>query len=631
MNRKQITLLIVPLVILSCERPAPEGAKLAAERKILASDGSMADVQAKHDQAADGDTVTIPAGTFTWDNAVIIKKGITVEGAGKDQTNIVCAVNTRKFDVQTVAGKRYRISGIKFTAQPGITGNRSPVYVTGFSKEVRVDHCYFQVDPAWQVTFENWVNGVIDHCDFYANNTEIFISHNKWGNKESGDGSYEAPLSPGSWDMVYVEDCYFNVNRAVIDGEPGTRYCFRYNKGVGTIQNHGNEGAGTARGGRWQEVYKNEFTKGPNSFIGTRGGSGVAWGNKGSGGYVQILSLTFYNSFMNKFGLICDGTRPIDDNYEGGPFFTGTHTGPNGSSNLIDSTKNWQVDEVRGFSERNLTKQKAATILHNTSNTITAATHDLAGNFLLWDTGDEYNMYRVRAPLDQPGLGQDTVPISRSTPIQNPKQKIEAYYVWGNTIDGKPNDRCGTTIPQIQAGVHFYSGEPMPGYTPAPYPHYLVSGQPAPSPTSTSSGTPSATPSPTQTAAPTPTATPPSTVTPTGTPSPAPPTATPTEIPVMSPTSTPEISPSPTGSPQPGEIRLATQGYKVKGEHTVDLKWSPTQLHTLDVYRNGRIVAVVPDNGNYTDSTGGKGKATYIYKVCESGTTTCSNLSRVDY
>jgi hypothetical protein len=53
---------------------------------IYHSDGSRADVQAKIDLSSSGDTVTIPAGSFTWTTPVTISgKAITLEGAGADR------------------------------------------------------------------------------------------------------------------------------------------------------------------------------------------------------------------------------------------------------------------------------------------------------------------------------------------------------------------------------------------------------------------------------------------------------------------------------------------------------------------------------------------------------------------
>jgi hypothetical protein len=77
-----------------------------------------------------------------------------------------------------------------------------------------------------------------------------------------------------------------------------------------------------------------------------------------------------------------------------------------------------------------------------------------------------------------------------------------------------------------------------------------------------------------------------------------------------------------------------TRGYKVQGQHQVDLTWSRTGTDNVDILRDDKIVATVPDNGHYTDATGGRGKASYEYKVCEVGLQTnknCSNPSRVDF
>jgi hypothetical protein len=48
-------------------------------------------------------------------------------------------------------------------------------------------------------------------------------------------------------------------------------------------------------------------------------------------------------------------------------------------------------------------------------------------------------------------------------------------------------------------------------------------------------------------------------------------------------------------------------------------------------YRNGALVATTPNDGFHTDSTRNKGRATYIYQVCEPGTATCSNTATVSF
>lgn len=78
-------------------------------------------------------------------------------------------------------------------------------------------------------------------------------------------------------------------------------------------------------------------------------------------------------------------------------------------------------------------------------------------------------------------------------------------------------------------------------------------------------------------------------------------------------------------APSSGGISLTVTAYKVKGYQNADLTWSETPSTHVDVYRDGAVVVTTADDGAYTDSTGAKGGGSAIYKVCEAGTTTCSN------
>jgi hypothetical protein len=70
-------------------------------------------------------------------------------------------------------------------------------------------------------------------------------------------------------------------------------------------------------------------------------------------------------------------------------------------------------------------------------------------------------------------------------------------------------------------------------------------------------------------------------------------------------------------------ITLSVRAYKVKSTKYADLTWSGAAGTNVDVYRNSITVAVTPNNGAYTDKPGKVSSATY--KVCEAGTSTCSN------
>jgi N-acetylneuraminic acid mutarotase len=89
--------------------------------------------------------------------------------------------------------------------------------------------------------------------------------------------------------------------------------------------------------------------------------------------------------------------------------------------------------------------------------------------------------------------------------------------------------------------------------------------------------------------------------------------------------------PTPTPTPTPVPITLSAAGRKVGGINTVRLTWSGATSTNINVYRNGVVIATVPNTGRYTDSTGDTGRARYTYRVCEGGTSTCSNNARVTF
>jgi serine protease AprX len=90
-------------------------------------------------------------------------------------------------------------------------------------------------------------------------------------------------------------------------------------------------------------------------------------------------------------------------------------------------------------------------------------------------------------------------------------------------------------------------------------------------------------------------------------------------------------TPTPTPTPTAGPITLNGRGKKVGGINTSRLIWSGATSSNIDVNRDGSVVATVPNNGHYNDSTGTTGQASFLYKVCEAGTQTCSNSVTVRF
>jgi len=77
----------------------------------------------------------------------------------------------------------------------------------------------------------------------------------------------------------------------------------------------------------------------------------------------------------------------------------------------------------------------------------------------------------------------------------------------------------------------------------------------------------------------------------------------------------------------PLSLSLSASGYKVKGKHGVSLSWSGST--SVDIYRNSVKLDPpgVVSGSSHDDYIGTKGGATYTHKVCQAGTTTCSNVT----
>lgn len=74
-----------------------------------------------------------------------------------------------------------------------------------------------------------------------------------------------------------------------------------------------------------------------------------------------------------------------------------------------------------------------------------------------------------------------------------------------------------------------------------------------------------------------------------------------------------------------GSVTLSASGYKVKGVQLADLEWSGAAGANVDVHRGGALVTTTANNGFLTDTIGRKGGGSYACKVCEAGSSTCSN------
>lgn len=76
-------------------------------------------------------------------------------------------------------------------------------------------------------------------------------------------------------------------------------------------------------------------------------------------------------------------------------------------------------------------------------------------------------------------------------------------------------------------------------------------------------------------------------------------------------------------------VSLTTVGSKVKGVPRVELKWQGISTPTATIYKNNAVLATVSNVGSYVDTFTSKGGGTFVYRVCDTGTTRCSNDATV--
>jgi subtilisin len=78
-------------------------------------------------------------------------------------------------------------------------------------------------------------------------------------------------------------------------------------------------------------------------------------------------------------------------------------------------------------------------------------------------------------------------------------------------------------------------------------------------------------------------------------------------------------------APPAPALTLSATGYKRQGVQYADLAWTGATSTNVDIFRNTVRILTTSNDGVHTDNINTKGGGSYTYKVCEAGTTTCSN------
>jgi hypothetical protein len=471
---------------------------------ITANSGSFADVSSAVARATFGDTVQIPSGIWTWTNADLIISGITLQGAGTNETFIQDGLppnpSTPFYLLGCVSTANFltRITGITFQDVGGGTINyHGKVEVNsegaGGSSSYRIDHCAFLGLQGVEIACDGQGVGLIDHCAFNYTDEAIisdWVSAYPGVSDQWGDISYATPPAYGTINVLCIENNYFQglgESHAAYDGYSGARVTFRNNYLTNAVfANHGNDTSQRERSVREYEVYNNRFDFSyydiaPFTF---RGGTGVVFSNTITGPVGFNFMFSFRSVIPNTYGA-ANGQSPWDSN---NVTVVSAGTAASAFNNvspyiLTVNGVNWTPNQWVGWSVINsnanwtppIATPSFGIIIANGTNTLTL--HGGKDNQVNFNSGDNLILQQCYAAIDQVGRGSGNL-ISGDNPLNTttgtaawPNEISEPLYGWANTLNGNPAG-IASDYPNISENRDFYNSV-KPGYTPLAYPHPL--------------------------------------------------------------------------------------------------------------------------------------------------------------
>jgi len=349
------------------------GGLAAPADAVNANSCARGDVITAINNAPNGDTVTVPAGTCTWSTTVTLPstKDLTLKGAGMNATVINCPAPYLDDDVEVQPNclvipnsRTYVISGFHFIVTSPFTSPGAEILL--HRVDAAVPGKYHHVHDN-TFTFSGLAYGSIGiwgepatNCDGPTHvHPSVLYDHNAFNNVRvlaagtacAGATEFHAQhrlwaQTPpvGSWpEMVYVENNTFTsiappfpadgglIN--FVDTNYGGRYVARFNtiaSGPGVrgayAEVHGIQGLN--RASQWKEIYKNTHAVGFENFFGLafiRSGSGVLWGNR-VGANAQEMRLDIQRVWDTEFdssGVIPPGRCNGSSNWDGNAHQTG--------------------------------------------------------------------------------------------------------------------------------------------------------------------------------------------------------------------------------------------------------------------------------------------------------------------
>ncbi|MGZ3796116.1 MAG: hypothetical protein ACXVB1_07120 [Pseudobdellovibrionaceae bacterium] len=244
---------------------------------FTAASCSLLDVTTAYNNAAAGDTVSIPAGSCTWTSTsgLTISKSIILQGAGSASTHITHGVASPTITVSLSSDVPVRITGLHINkVNQNCTGCNAVYLNLNKNTQVRLDHNKFELGlRAVFVAEIGDVGGLIDHNEFVNNDIAV-------GVMGDDNAAWSRPIEAGTSKALFVEDNTFTINNNtptepdhLIYLQEGARTVIRHNVfdsstyTNGTTyffdshgnQNYYNGNSGDFRGQPITEVYGNLF------------------------------------------------------------------------------------------------------------------------------------------------------------------------------------------------------------------------------------------------------------------------------------------------------------------------------------------------------------------------------------
>ena len=345
-------------------------AKSSWTATIQAASCSQADVQAAITATSAGGTVTVPAGTCTWNTAITIDKGLSLIGAGSGAGGTTIKGSKDNLIIYSPddlsANLLFRISAFKFDLdhQPihGLQLYASDMYggPVLYQKKIRVDHNVFVnlnvTSTQWKYIMTSGVRGVVDNNTFgdsfypfrsatsYFSDTPPRTCYSGCREWQQTEGIVFGQTDNNMWfedNDITISD--HGQGLVITDGQEGQRCGFRYNTvhigstGYSQLFDwHGNygDGDGSTYSTMGVEVYGNNFLGGAGAASDGRGGRSFLFLNN----YTGSFSFVIYEEHAAS-GTPITYTGPNPPQYSqdvNGTYFFGNRTNYTGTNISVD-------------------------------------------------------------------------------------------------------------------------------------------------------------------------------------------------------------------------------------------------------------------------------------------------------